>query len=164
MHSSNSADAVGVDGSFRFERKGFFKTRTDIFSGASNAPIATLKPEGGESVFTFADGRAERYLWRKMSVGTSEHLWTDSAGKPLIQFWAASVSSSARVRFQPGAAQSREIALLVLLGSFLTKLAYRDVMIPALAITLLNQGKRQDGQAEEKLVRTIRDFVGRELV
>lgn len=139
MHGSNSADAVCTDGSFRFQCKGLFKTQTFVHSGDARAPMATLTPSGGDSTLTFADGRANRYTWRKSGVANSEHLWLDSAGRPIAQFWPATVASSARVRFQPGAAQVREIALLVLLGSFLASLAKRDVLIPALAIALLNK-------------------------
>src|SRR5580765_6103664 len=37
MHGSNSADAVSADGSFRFQRKGLFKTQTFVHSGDARA-------------------------------------------------------------------------------------------------------------------------------
>lgn len=141
MHGSNSADAVCADGSFRFQRKGLFKTRAFVYSGDERAPMATLDSSGNDSALTFADGRANRYTWQKAGVANNEHLWLDSAGQPIVGFWPATATSSARVRFQPRAAQAEDIALLVLFGSFLASLAKRDVMIPALAISLLNKDK-----------------------
>lgn len=139
MRGSNSADAVCSDGSFTFQRKGLFKMHTVVYAGSSRAPMATFEPSGNESALTFVDGRAARYLWRKLGVGNNEYVWADSAGKAIVQFWPASAGASARVRFLAGAAQTQELALLVLLGSFLASLAKRDVLIPALAITMLNR-------------------------
>jgi hypothetical protein len=140
MHGSNSADAVCVEGSFRFQRKGLFKTQTVVYAGDARTPMATLAPSSNDSTLTFGDDRFSRYIWRKAGVGGASE-WVGSAGRSIVQFWPASVSSSARVRFQPGAEQARDIALLVLLGSFLASLAKKDVLIPALAITILNQDK-----------------------
>lgn len=103
--------------------------------------MATLAPSGNDSTLTFGDDRFSRYIWRKAGVGGASEWVVGSAGRCIVQFWPASVSSSARVRFQPGAEQARDITLLVLLGSFLASLAKKDVLIPALAITILNQDK-----------------------
>jgi hypothetical protein len=48
--------------------------------------MATLEPAGNESALTFADGRAIRYLWRKLRVSSNEYVWADGAGRAIVQF------------------------------------------------------------------------------
>ena len=44
MHGSNSADAVCVEGSFRFQRKGLFKTQTVVYAGVQAMRARQWRP------------------------------------------------------------------------------------------------------------------------
>jgi hypothetical protein len=134
----SQAIAQWGESQYRFDRKGWFKSRITVYTPASaqdtGEPLATFSPRSG--FLTASDGRT--FVWKKpqrASTGrrwSNEHIWVDASGTELIRFRPAKHSSVEVIMPQVMSAQP-ELQLLTLLGQYLIALASQDAETASIA-------------------------------
>ncbi|MBM4160320.1 MAG: hypothetical protein FJ217_04380 [Ignavibacteria bacterium] len=120
------AVAEAEDGSWRFERVGFWKTKTIIKTGESETEIAAYETnvwKGGGSLI-FPNGR--KYVM-VANIWKSRFEFRTDADETLIEINNSSVLRlSATVRMYRKAVRIPEFPMIVLFGSYLVVMSRRD--------------------------------------
>lgn len=118
--------AESGDGSWAFERIGFWKARTVVRASGSNVELGsyTSNTWKGGGVLELSDGK-KFTVWRSIWKGLSE--FRTEEGEPLFQIHhRSSFRVSASLRINRKALQIPELPWMVLLGFYLEVMARKD--------------------------------------
>lgn len=126
MRGSAGAEVAVAGGAFGIQRKGFWKPKLLVTQGDPPLLVATLSRIGNGGTLDFADGQTQQYVWRKARALSNEYFWEDSAGRPVLHAYPASLKNRVRIAFEPIASQSARVEVLTLVAGFLTIIAYED--------------------------------------
>ncbi|GCE15935.1 hypothetical protein [Tengunoibacter tsumagoiensis] len=125
-YAGNQALVEADENRWLLDRRGFRK-KFFILDPQTQAEVATIKGGiSGKATVLFPDGR--EYKWQSMSFWRSTWGWFTSEDVLLIQ-----QKRGARVELTPNSQDVPEIALLVALGWYLTRLAAEDASSTAYA-------------------------------
>jgi hypothetical protein len=133
-HGSSRAEGMVEEGSFSFQRLGFWRPKIVVVKGKTQEPVAVLSSLGDGATLDFADSRRLPYVWKKVRPLGWEYLWMDSAGKPVVYAHAMTMDSSVKLSFEPQASQIADLGLLVLLAEFLVILARQNAIMVAAGV------------------------------
>jgi hypothetical protein len=137
MRGSAGAEVAVAGGVFSIQRKGFWKPKLLVTQGDPALLIATLSRIGNGGALDFEDGQTQQYVWKKARALSSEYLWEDSAGRPVLHAYPSSWKDRVRLAFEPLASQSARVEVLTLLAGFLTIIAYENAANAAATTTTI---------------------------
>jgi hypothetical protein len=120
------ADAEADGRHWTFKRQGFWQPRVTVRVAGSDADIAIFRPHwAGGGTLGFPDGRSVRLS--SANFWQSEWVWQEK-DQAVVRFKGRHgiVKAKGAVEIEPGAAGSRDLPLLVLLGWYLILLHAED--------------------------------------
>jgi hypothetical protein len=135
LRGGAGAEVAVAGGNFSVQRKGFWRPKLLVTQGDTLMPVAVLSRMGSGGTLDFADGRTQQYVWRRVRSFSSEYLWVDSAGRPVLHAYPSSWKDRVRITFEPVASQSARVEVLTLLAGFLAIIAHEDAATSAATTT-----------------------------
>lgn len=120
-----------AEGSFYFQQIGVWQPKLVITQGEIPTPLVTLSSLGNGGTLTFADGRTQRYVWRKARGLSNQHMWVDERRHAVVHVHPEAWKSSVKLRVKPRAGQNAGLGLLVLLAGYLVIQAWNTAIVVA---------------------------------
>jgi|GEM_PF-2032775 hypothetical protein len=114
-----SATGATATGNYTLQRQGFWRQRIVVESAQDHAQAVfagkTLTVPSGETI-----------TCEKVRMLSSERVWKDASGAPLLSVRPSNWKATAKVVIEPAGATLPELSLLVLLAQFRVVLARED--------------------------------------
>jgi hypothetical protein len=140
MHGGSRAEAWVPEHNLALQRQGFWRPTLLVSELETQMPIAVLSRLGNGGALNFSDGQTQQYVWTKPHIFSAEHVWVDSAGRPVLHAQSSSWKTNVKITFEPIASQSAGLGLLVVIAGFLAVIAYQQASSAASTSTIVSAG------------------------